>query len=140
MVKYLVVGFFACDELAMIKPFGIIQQGFNLRNDNVLTELIDIGMILLLNILSDEDGKVERSPLFDFIYNPNIEDNPNYRHLRKITSDALAASIKIVNAIENQTSRQLFLILSEKVRNYLSENGDEMNSGRNMRKHNTFKS
>ena len=52
-VENLVIGYFSGDELPLVKTLGIAQQSFNLRNDNVLAELIDVGMVFLLDVADD---------------------------------------------------------------------------------------
>ena len=48
-----VVGDLPGDELPLIKTLGIVQQGFDLGNNDTLTEFINITMILLPDILYD---------------------------------------------------------------------------------------
>jgi len=47
----MMVGFFPRDKLAVVKSFGIAEQIFNMRNDNLFTESINVGMIFLPDIL-----------------------------------------------------------------------------------------
>ncbi len=44
-----VVGNFPGQELAMIEPFGIVEQGIEMGNDDVLAELVDIVLVLLVD-------------------------------------------------------------------------------------------
>lgn len=45
-------GYLPCDEPAIVKPVGVIEQRFNLWNAILFTELVNVGMILQLNILN----------------------------------------------------------------------------------------
>ena len=49
----LVAAFHPGGELPLVKPSGIIEQGFNLRDDNALGKTIDVFAILPPNILKD---------------------------------------------------------------------------------------
>ena len=52
-VQNVVVRYLSCDELTMIKSLRIVEHYFNLRNDDLLTELVNVRVIFLLNVLND---------------------------------------------------------------------------------------
>ena len=51
-------GYFAGNELALVKSVGIGQQQFRLADDERLAELVDIRLVFLLDALHDiDDGR-----------------------------------------------------------------------------------
>jgi hypothetical protein len=45
----LMIGDFSGNELPLIKTFGIAEQRFDLSNDDILAELVNIGMVFILD-------------------------------------------------------------------------------------------
>ncbi len=48
-VQDLMIGDFSGNELPLIKTFGIAEQRFDLSNDDILAELVNIGMVFILD-------------------------------------------------------------------------------------------
>jgi hypothetical protein len=56
-VQDLMIGDFAGEELAVIEPFGIVEQCIYLGNDDALAEFVDIRLVFLVDRLDDtRDG------------------------------------------------------------------------------------
>jgi len=47
------ITYFSRDKLSLVKPFRITQQGLNLGYDDILTESIQIGPALKVNIFNN---------------------------------------------------------------------------------------
>ena len=52
-LKYLMVTYFPGNKLSLIESLGIIEQGFDLGNDDILTEFIDVPLVFQSDIFND---------------------------------------------------------------------------------------